>query len=702
MTESKKYVAEFEIKADGAVVAINNLSDAQGKAEESSKNLKQQLRELQRELLQGAEKLGAERFAELSQKVGQLKDEIKDTAEVVNAQAGSAFENLSNSAGLLGESLLNLDLEGATKAMNVLATNVSKVNFKSLTSGSNEFGKAFFNLGKSLLLNPIFLIGTIVALIIVNFDKLINIIPGLSKAFEVVGNVIGFVVDKAKQLLDAIGLTEFAAADALDKSIANRDEKIAELDRQEKRAKANAKKNGEDTQKIEEEFTKKRIALYQKIIADAQKLRSEGSTLTKEQVDALKDAQNQLFEIETTQIQKEAEIADKARQDAEKAQAEADKIAEQKAKERAEKAKRAAEERKAKEAEVTNFLKAAEEERFQATLSAQDRELRQNELKYQKLLNDAKNNQALQAQVKEEEERAKQGITDKYAKINDDKEKQRLFEANQKRLETQDAQFALEQELELKQIEQRDGLLAAQREKEIQDLVAAYDAKFVLANGNAEKELLLQEQLGADVAAIRQKYAKTQEELDAETKRKQIEGEQALRDAKVDAAKAGLQGVADLVTSFAGKSEKAQKRAFEINKGIQIAMAIMDTYKAATGILASASANPSTVLFPAQPFIMAGAAIAAGLANVNNIRKQQFQGGSSPSASSAPSPPMGGGGGGGMAGINASAPAFSGLNLSFLQNRPQQPNPAYVLAGDVSNGLEARKKVEDLARLNAR
>jgi hypothetical protein len=86
-----------------------------------------------------------------------------------------------------------------------------------------------------------------------------------------------------------------------------------------------------------------------------------------------------------------------------------------------------------------------------------------------------------------------------------------------------------------------------------------------------------------------------------------------------------------------------------------------------------------------------------GAANVAKIKATKFES-SIPPTSTIPS-----GGGGGIGGAEAptglQAPAFNALNLDFANNRPTQPVEAYVIAGDVANGIEARDKVRDLARL---
>ena len=139
----------------------------------------------------------------------------------------------------------------------------------------------------------------------------------------------------------------------------------------------------------------------------------------------------------------------------------------------------------------------------------------------------------------------------------------------------------------------------------------------------------------------------------------------------------GVDALINLTSAFAKDNEKSQRRAFEINKKLQIAQAIMTTYQGANAIFASAALNPATVLFPAQPFIAAGIAIANGLANVVNISKQQFQT-SSPAGGGQQTPSFGGGGGGG-----GTPPTLQPANTSTLV--PQNQTQVFVTETDITN-----------------
>jgi hypothetical protein len=234
------------------------------------------------------------------------------------------------------------------------------------------------------------------------------------------------------------------------------------------------------------------------------------------------------------------------------------------------------------------------------------------------------------------------------------------------------------------------------QENEIRDLVLQYEKKFELANGNAELEKALKEQQNKDVADIDKKYADKQTEIDNKLKKKKeddrkadLEAAQAVENAKLQMSVDSISALMNLTSAFAKDNEKSQKRAFEINKKLQIAQAIIQTYQGANAIFASAAANPKTILFPAQPFIAAGLAIAGGLANVATISKQQFQ---SSSAGSTPSPSFNLGGGGGT------APQLSPVtNTSTIV--PQGPTQVYVTETDITNTQNQVAVIQEQATL---
>ncbi len=229
-------------------------------------------------------------------------------------------------------------------------------------------------------------------------------------------------------------------------------------------------------------------------------------------------------------------------------------------------------------------------------------------------------------------------------------------EANAKRIAVEDAQFKLSEELTY-----------SEQEKEVAALVASYEAKFLIASDNAELEKQLKEKQKQEIDAINQKYA-DKEIADEEAKAKKK------KEIQIQGVANGLSIISDLTELFAGKSQAQQKKAFKIQKAINIATAVLDTYKAANVALASAP--------PPFNFIAMGAAITAGLVNVKKISETEFNGGGASS---------GGASGGANASVPQStqqAPQFnvvgnSGINqLAQIQ---QQPTQAYVVSGAVTS-----------------
>jgi hypothetical protein len=153
-----------------------------------------------------------------------------------------------------------------------------------------------------------------------------------------------------------------------------------------------------------------------------------------------------------------------------------------------------------------------------------------------------------------------------------------------------------------------------------------YDAEYTAAEGNAELQIALKKKLEADLNAI-----------DKESATKKIATEQEVQNAKLQMASDAFGALADLITATAGKDEKSQKKAFQINKAASIGQAIISTYLAANSALAS----PTNNLFPGQAQIAAGVAIVGGMANVAKISRTQFGsgggGGGNPPAPPAPS-----------------------------------------------------------------
>jgi len=188
-----------------------------------------------------------------------------------------------------------------------------------------------------------------------------------------------------------------------------------------------------------------------------------------------------------------------------------------------------------------------------------------------------------------------------------------------------------------------------------------------------------------------------QEEYDAkvaEIDKRDRERKEAAVMATLNVTKNGLQATADLVSAFAGKSKEAQKKAFEFQKGVNIATAIIDTYQSAVAAYKSALLTPivGNVLAP----IAAGVAVAAGIANIRKIEQTKFDSKDSPSAG-------GGAGGGGSFAPNLSAPVGNTstnlASIGFGQEQTAEPVKVFVTETDISSSQKNVKKIEQKASI---
>ena len=189
------------------------------------------------------------------------------------------------------------------------------------------------------------------------------------------------------------------------------------------------------------------------------------------------------------------------------------------------------------------------------------------------------------------------------------------------------------------------------------------DARLQLLDLQREKELQNKELTEGEITAIEAKYAE---------QRKQIQKQEL--EFKINAVQNGLSIISNLAQLFAGKNEEQQKRAFQVQKAVNIASAIIDTYKAANAALASAP--------PPFNFIQMAAVITAGLLNVKQIATQEFTPSGGNNAPSTPTPTSGG------STPNVITPNFNIVGnaqatnpLTGLGNQPIQ---AYVVSGEVT------------------
>ena len=191
----------------------------------------------------------------------------------------------------------------------------------------------------------------------------------------------------------------------------------------------------------------------------------------------------------------------------------------------------------------------------------------------------------------------------------------------------------------------------------------------------AEAKAVIEKQITDDKIANDEK----QKESDNNKKQAQIDNANAV----LDATSSTLSSIGQIADAFAQGDEDRAKQAFNINKGIGIAQAIIST---AQGIM-NAYTNPVDVA-SGVAFAKSIAIGLAGAAQVATISSTQFNpsggGGSAPSTST---------GGGAAATSPTQAPSFnvvgqSGFNQIAGALGQQEPVQAFVVAGDVTTAQE--------------
>jgi hypothetical protein len=696
---------------------LKKVDDSTTEVEKSTKNLKQQYAELRRE--QDKYDPGTEKFNELSVKMGELKDRMNDAADAVKGNTGPAVEGLRNSFGLMGEQLSNLDFEGLSQSLNLVTNNIKRIDTKALGDGL----KAAFNagvagvkaLGKAVLANPILLLVAAILSVIVYWKELSDLVTGQgkmkaelegqvtayenqAKQLERINNLAKIQSKDAGQILKSelfilevkkqqalaayrLALLEGDAAKISEQRNALDDANMAIMLRREQSAKSindyynNALQSSEqqlnsdaDKQRINDEINSKmseamslQISLTQEIqkqqllleqqrkmpniLGDPRATEQEIRRLTDER----KGYTKQIFYLDEEFRQQQLDALDKAERDRLKALNDAH--------------QNEINARKEFELQLRNEI-------FKTTATQDEYEIELLEQQYVKKKEEAKKNKADLLLVEEWYTNALSELlltqSDRQYQIEQEKNKKLLDkkkEAHDKEQELatayNDRRNAIDDELANAQLSAQD--------LELQQVRSHYLALIAEA-----------EYFGRDSSILKEKQAKA--ELDIT--KKYAEQEAQLR---VDTVAQGLSALTALNESFTARTEKTAKRQFNVNKALNMAMSLIDTYSAIVKALNSPETVPTSV-----KIAQAVAVGVMGFANVAKIAKTQF-GGTSPDTSMNQ-------GGNADSTTQANAPAIDFSGGQFNPNGPGTVE-TYVLAGNVANALEARQKIIDQSYL---
>jgi chemotaxis protein histidine kinase CheA len=290
-------------------------------------SMRTQMRKLREELARLPE--GTAEFNRVQRQLGDLKDRMDDLGKSVNTVSGAPLERLNNSMSMIGSSILSLDFENALTGIKGMTSAMKDFKFGDLAKGAKSFGGTMFDLGKTLLMNPIFLLVSVLAAIILNFDKLVNAGGLVGKVFGFIKEQIDFVIDGITDFLNWTGLIDTEASARAEEAKKRNEEMVADL-----------QKANDAVQKMRDDLARGRMTERQRELADIQKwyddqlwlargnadLQNEIGELARKKRDEINDKYDQ---IEADKRKKKRdEEAKKQKEDSQKVQDEMDALQE--------------------------------------------------------------------------------------------------------------------------------------------------------------------------------------------------------------------------------------------------------------------------------------------------------------------------------------------------------------------------------------
>lgn len=672
---------------------IKEMDESTSSVTNSSKTLKQELRDLENEMLKlyHTGQNNTEEFMKMQQAAADMRSSISNmNRETSLLGANDAPQQVAAGWKNVGTSLKNLDFATAAKDAERLNILTKTMSFDVVTNSLKNLGKTFASLGKALLTNPYFLLAAVVAGIIYVVKELLEELEVLDDVMAVLGKTLEWtmkpltlLIKGLEQLVYWIGLIDpeaKAAAkaqieaaeesakayeDAADDIKKSTDKTIQALDHQIKMAEL----NGESTVILER---KKLVAMTETAEAemDAAKARLEAAKLSGD-LDAaeMKALQDKVHEyelaydkIKNTIVEFETRVSNERK---EAAKAEQERIDKENV-DRAAKAKAWAEKQEAiRKQEAANRLAA---QRLEEDLELQLMEegdaklLKQNQLKYERLIEDTKSNEKLNA-----EEKAR--VIAQYEKLAEEKTEE-IRNATKKKEEA--AAIQAQEELSALLYD----LKTSDEQKVLDELDQYYEESLEKLREHLENDLITKEEFAEAEILLAQEKADRIEEIERKSEEAIRAEKQATLETNLDIAAAYAGAVNDLAAGIfemsnnlgeqdeKAKEERAKKQ-FKVQKALNLVMAGIDGARAITTSLAAAPLAIGPVPNPAG--IASLVAVAANTAaTIAAIASKQYTG-------------SGGGGG---------SPVKPNTSISSGSSTPTRQAPIVNFQGTGSNRNE--------------
>ena len=667
-----------------------------------------------------AGKAGTEEFKALQMEAVSMRQTIIGVDKQVDILADNkGFSVFGDGIGQVGASLASLDFETASKQASSLAGAASKISFGSAMTSIKQFGTTIIQLGKAILMNPLFLLAAVVAAIAYGIYKLLDALGVIKVIFEAVGAAIGWVVQQLKNFLDFLGLTNYAEQDAAEKSAKAAEKRASAYEEASKRITQAldteiklAQLLGKDTKELEKkklealsknnEFQltalKERVKTerlkgdmdHEELVALAKQTREKrleykkglndiiifNAETAKEKRDAIvRDMKARLsmnadtvkgqiaqltyernLALKNERLTQNEVLALKQKFNEDVAKIEADDRAERFATYKAYRDNRTSAQRKIQDIELELLEEGI------------DKELKANNYRFDRLIEDTKRDESIN-----QKERIRlidlfgQQRLDAEAKIQEEIQAAKTKKEEDDKLKEATTLQGLT-DFYLKKDELERSLIKDETERLEAERVAAFEAKIAQLEADGlltnEIEKRLAQDLADDLIAIDKEAAAKKEEI---AKQERITNT-ANATHKFQVASQALGALGDLASAFAKDDEAGAKKAFKINKAVGISQAVISTGLAITAAL-TAGGNPVKLATGTQ-FVEAGIAAATGASSIATIAKTQFQGG----GGNAPSGPGGAGGGGAQAQQTPNIEMFGQANNlnSFFQPGGQE------------------------------
>lgn len=202
--------------------SFRNVGNYEGAVEGMAKGFtsaKAELRALTNEIMNM--KKGTPEFEAARKRASELKDEIQDLSQELSAGAGNAFEQVSGSARLFGQRILDLDLKGAGQALSGMGSAVRGIDFKTINQEVGGLAKGLFDLGKAVISNPFFLAAGALTALVVYWKDIEQYISGTATKLK--------QIEKSSQALERQNII-LEGRIAIEKVVNGNSQKAYELD----------------------------------------------------------------------------------------------------------------------------------------------------------------------------------------------------------------------------------------------------------------------------------------------------------------------------------------------------------------------------------------------------------------------------------------------------------------------------------------